>query len=136
MPQEEERIPIADHWSERGELGRWVRVHSTPRVEKFDPSMASRGPGRKTRLQEVRVTQGVRSSGEKFREEDVWNDIHVKNIQVQPWTGTTTFMVDKKYSKEYGTDQRRQRVSFENSNPTSKIFKGERFAWADCEVSN
>ena len=136
MPQVEERNPIADHWSERGELGRWVRVHSTPRVEKFDPSMASRGPGRKTRLQELRVTQGVRSSGEKFREEDVWNNNYVKNIQVQPWTGTTTFMVDKKYSKEYGTDQRRQRVSFENSNPTSKIFKSERFAWADCEVSD
>ena len=135
-PQVEARAPIADHWSERGELGRWVRVHSTPRIERFDPSTAPRGPGRKTRLQETRVTQGVRSNGERFREEDDWNDNHVESIQVQPWTGTTTFMVDKTYSKEYGTDQRRQRVSFDNSIRQARFSKSERLAWADYEVSD
>ena len=129
------RAPIADHWSERGELGRWVRVHSTPRTEKFDPNMAPRGPGRKTKLQGIRVTQGVRSNGEKFREEDVWNSGHTETTQTQPWTGTTTFMVDKTYSKEYGTDQRRQRVSFENYIRQARFSRREKLAWADFEVN-
>ena len=129
------RAPIPDHWSERGELGRWVRVHSTPRTEKFDPNMAPRGPRRKTRLRGVRVTQGVRSNGEKFREEDVWNDGRAEIIQTQPWTGTTTFVVDKTYSKEYGTDQRRQRVSFENYIRQARFSKSEQLAWADFEVN-
>ena len=135
-PRVKVQIPIADHWSERGEYGRWVRVHSTPRVDKFNPSSVPRGPGRKTRLQGIRITQGVRSNGEEFPEEDFWNDSHIDSTQVQPWTGTTTFRVDKAYSKSYGTDQRRQRVAFDNSIRQARFSNHERLTWADCEVSD
>ena len=47
-----------DYWSERGEQGRWVRVHATPRQSMFSPGEVARGPGSKTRLRPERVVQG------------------------------------------------------------------------------
>ena len=44
------RSPVGDFWSEKGEHGRWVRTHVTPRVAMFYPEEAPGGPGRKTRL--------------------------------------------------------------------------------------
>ena len=34
-----------DYWSERGEHGRWVRVHVVPRLALFNPWQAPRGRG-------------------------------------------------------------------------------------------
>ena len=56
-----------DYWSERGERGRWVRVHATPRTTDFLPWKVARGPGRKTRLMPVRLTQGVDDNGCSFK---------------------------------------------------------------------
>ena len=109
---------VNDYWSERGEQGRWVRVHVNPRVVHFDPWRAPRGPGRKTKLKADRITQGIyESDGGKFQETDNWQYENEKNMSViHPWTGRTIFMVDKRYSKEYGTDQRRQRTTVANYN--------------------
>ena len=37
-----------DYWAERGEAGRWVRVHTHPRVSAFLHWKVPGGPGRKT----------------------------------------------------------------------------------------
>ena len=50
------RRPPVDYSSERGERGRWLRVHVEPRWDKFDPWRAPRGPGRKTKLKPWRTT--------------------------------------------------------------------------------
>ena len=39
-----------DRWEERGEQGRWVRLHRTPPSSLFNPRKVNNGPGRKTRL--------------------------------------------------------------------------------------
>ena len=41
------RKSSSDCWSERGEHGRWVRVHVEPRTGKFDPCRAPGGQGAK-----------------------------------------------------------------------------------------
>jgi hypothetical protein len=107
---------LSDYWSERGEHGRWVRVHVNPRVVRFDPWRAPRGPGRKTKLKAERITQGMyEHDGGKFQKTDNWQFENEKIASVShPWTGRTIFLVDKKYSKEYGTDQRRQRATVAN----------------------
>jgi hypothetical protein len=110
------RRAVNDYWSERGEHGRWVRTHVTPRVDRFDPWRAPRGPGRKTRLKPERITQGIyEGNNGEFQETDQWQNAE-ENIRPvsHPWTGRTIFRVDKGYSKEYGTDQRRQRATVAN----------------------
>ena len=122
--------PIPDHWSEKGERGRWVRIHSTPRTERFDATMAVKGPGRRTKLQNIRVTKGVYIEGNKFKEEDDWENPDMKRPKdSRPWVGETIFLVDRKYSKEFGTDQRRQRDAFKNKT-------AERVSWADLEFED
>ena len=61
-----------DYWAEKGDHGRWVRIHVEPRSDRFDPWMAPRGPGRKTRLQATRRTQGTFENGKSFNDEDEW----------------------------------------------------------------
>ncbi len=116
------RRAVSDYWSERGEQGRWVRVHIDPRVVRFDPWRAPRGPGRKTKLKNIRITQGVYENGDNFQKTDDWqidghHDIphgeHGRSVS-HLWTGRTIFLVDRQYSKEYGTDQRRQRATTAN----------------------
>jgi hypothetical protein len=113
---------LSDYWSERGEQGRWVRVHVDPRAVRFDPWRAPRGPGRKTKLKNIRITQGVYENGDNFQKTDDWqidghHDIphgeHGRSVS-HLWTGRTIFLVDRQYSKEYGTDQRRQRATTAN----------------------
>ena len=106
---------VGDYWSERGEQGRWVRVHVDPRVVRFDPWRAPRGPGRKTKLKPDRITQGIYENGDNFQETDEWQNVNRVDRSVShPWTGRTIFIVDKKYSKEYGADHRRQRATVAN----------------------
>ena len=66
------RRSLGDYWSERGERGRWVRVHVEPRSDKFDPWRAPRGPGRKTKLKPWRTTEGNYIDGDYFKENDEW----------------------------------------------------------------
>ena len=107
---------VNDYWAERGEHGRWVRVHIEPRVSHFDPWRAPRGPGRRTKLKNDRITQGTYiEGGGNFQKTDYWQNANeIETTNRRPWTGRTIFMVDKRYSKEYGTDQRRQRTTVAN----------------------
>jgi hypothetical protein len=112
---------IKDYWAERGEHGRWVRIHVEPRSDKFDPWTAERGPGRKTKLQATRRTQGIFEDGKSFNYEDDWEQKVIKegtpvmsDVDNNKWVGKTIFLVDRRYSREYGTDQRRQRTTAAN----------------------
>ena len=117
-----------DYWSERGELGRWVRVHVTPRLTKFLPMDApedggrNKGPGRKTRLMASRLSQGTCNDGTRFREDDDWTTSKGCS-SMRPWTGKTVFIVNRKHDADFGTDQRRQRVDVINRS----------ISWADEE---
>ena len=73
---------------------------------------APRGPGRKTKLKPDRIIQGIYVDGGNSQETDKWQNVNEIHLSAShPWTGRTIFMVDKRYSKEYGTDQRRQRAT-------------------------
>ena len=115
-----------DYLAEKEEHGSWVRIHVEPRSDRFDPWMASRGPGRKTRLQAIRRTQGTFENGKKFNDEDGWQletrekgKLKLRDEEDIKWVGTTIFLVDRKYPREYGTDQRRQRTAAANQ-PTNQ----------------
>ena len=123
-------IDEPDFWAERGEEGRWVRIHTTPRRAMFDPWEAARGPGRKTRLQSVRTTKGRYVDGGAFEQHDRWQE-RVED-EGREWKGATLFLVDKTYSKDYGTDQRRQRSAARNKR---KEMAPRRVSWADTSGS-
>ena len=100
--------PRGDHWSERGEHGRWVRVHSTPRGAKFDPWRAQNGPGRKTRLRPSRRTIGLCDNGETFDVTDDWRSREPNDDELPSgWTGRSISLVDRGYTRDFGTDQSR-----------------------------
>ena len=107
-------LPGGDFWAERGEHGRWVRVHVKPRLSKFYPEEAPRGPGRKTRLRATRKVQGTYLSGERFKMESDWTTDNHDDEQDETWTGRTIFIVDQHHSSDHGTDQRRQRLEASN----------------------
>ena len=124
---------MSDYWSERGKQGRWVRVHVDPRAVRFDPWSPPRGPGRKTKLKPLRITQGIYENGDNFQKTDDWqidghHDIphgeHGRSVS-HLWTGRTIFLVDRQYSKEYGTDQRRQRATTANRTNHKTATYGE-----------
>ena len=50
-----------DYWAEKGEAGRWVRVHTHPSISAFLPWKVPGGPGRQTRLAQERSTREVSS---------------------------------------------------------------------------
>ena len=73
----------------------------------------------------------IYENGKDFQEKDEWQLYNTRRqsetvkgqqdiFDEQPrsvsplWTGWTVFIVDRGYSKEYGTDQRRQRETFAN----------------------
>ena len=124
------RASGGDYWSEKGEHGRWVRVHVNPRTSSFLPSEGASGPGRKTRLMACRESHGSYENGEQFREKDDWTVIKGRAQEGwRSWTGRSIFVVDRKYSSDYGTDQRRQRSEVKNKS----------ISWAsesDSEVPN
>ena len=95
-----------DFWAERGEHGRWVRVHVKPRSSMFYPEEAPRGPGRKTRLKPLRKVQGTFVSGLRFNKENDWTMDNIEDELNENCTGKTIFNVDKHYSPDHGTDQR------------------------------
>ena len=99
-----------DYWAERGEVGRWVRVHTHPRTASFQPWKVPGGPGRKTRLTHERSTREVTSQGRQFRVVDSWDEPSADSITMKPWTGKTIFMVDKVHTDRWDTDDRRLRI--------------------------
>ena len=100
-----------DRWEERGDRGRWVRLHRTPRLSLFTPYKVPNGPGRKTRLSISRHTIGVDEHGKSFDVIDDWTSRDVAH-RVLPtrWTGMTIFDVDRHDDIQFGGDQRRQRA--------------------------
>ena len=52
--------------------------------------------------------------GQKFQIDDKWNEPNISSTSTTPWTGRTTFLVDKNYTDCWGTDQRRQRIEASN----------------------
>ena len=89
-------------WAERGEAGRWVRVHTHPRTSSVLPWKVPGGPGRKTRLTHERSTRGVNSQGRQFTNDDLWDEPTANPITMTPWTGRTIFMVDQIHSDHLG----------------------------------
>ena len=79
-----------DYWAERGERGRWVRIHNQPRTKSFSPHEVPRGPGRKTRLQSSRLVHGVDVEGRRFTATDNWSEQGNSSITSTPWTGKTS----------------------------------------------
>ena len=81
-----------------------------------------RGPGLKTKPKPCRITQGIYENGDNFQETDELQTVGQLDILdgersrsvSHPWTGRTILIVDRQYSKEYGTDQRRQRATVAN----------------------
>ena len=120
---------VIDYWAERGEHGRWVRVHVEPRRVGFSPNDAPRGPGRKTRLKEERCTKGIDLEGRNFSLNDDWTNNVGNPIGMSDWTGRTVFLVDKKHDGKWGTDQRRQRSEVDNA-------ATPRMRWADIDYSD
>ena len=114
-----------DYWSQRGESGRWVRVHTQPRTSPFLPLGVPRGPGRKTRLTQVRSTRGIDSEGNQFKIEEMWDDPTKVVPQMPPWTGNNIFMVDMFYSDRWGTEQRRQRDEVSKNEKVDDLFVDE-----------
>ena len=117
-----------DFWSEKGEHGRWVRVHTTPRRARFDPWEVPNGPGRKTRLKPVRLTRGNLEGGSSFEEKDQWQH-RQREDKGEAWTGSTLFLVDKSYTRDFGTDQRRQRQEAQSLREAKALHK---LSWADA----
>ena len=103
-----------DYWAEKGEAGRWVRVHTHPIISAFLLWKVSGGPGRKTRLTPERSTRGLNSHGQQFRVDDSWERPIQSMTPTIPWTCRTIFLVDKTHTDRWGADQRRQRVEAAN----------------------
>ena len=107
-----------DYWAERGEAGRWLRVHTHPRTSPFAPWKVLGGPGRRTGLVPERSTRGVNSQGQQLRVEDLWDTPNRSMLPTTPWTGQTKILFDKAHTDRGGTDQRRQRIEAANLNET------------------
>ena len=119
---------IGDKWVERGNNGRWVRKHRTPRSALFTPMGVPHGPGRKTRLKARRETIGVDEAGNPFHIIDSWQNRSVAHrLMPSRWTGVTVFSVAEHDDGRYGGDQRRQREEA----GVRGVPGGHRVAWAD-----
>ena len=107
-------------------------MHVTPRVTRFGPWQAARGPERKTRFKPSRETVGSYENGDKFKEKDDWqNNQKDKKKTPQFWTGRTIFLVDRSHSGDFGTDQRRQRSTVANRQEHAR-----KVSWADISDSD
>ena len=85
--------PRADHWRLRGQGGRWVRTHRTPRRALFTPYRVPRGPRLGSIASLTRVTRGTYVDGEAFELVDRWQDIECSHrLLDREWTGETGFV--------------------------------------------
>ena len=133
---------ISDDWGERGEDSKWCRLHRTPRRAMFTPFKIPRGPGRKTRLKSVRITEGINELGQSFRIVDDWMDpTQAHKLLDKMWVGKTFFDVNRDEDVSMGGDYRRQRDRAHASS-VAPILKGNdepktpRVSWADLQDSD
>ena len=135
-------VSRGDYWAEKGEAGRWVRIHTHARTSALLPWKVPGGPGRRTRLTHERSTRGIDSHGRQFRIDDSWDEPTMNSTTMQPWTGRTIFIVDKVHTDRWGTDQRRQRIEAANlkSENVLDVFDEEAHStksrWAELSVSD
>ena len=127
-----------DDWIERGENEKWCRWHRNPRRALFTPFKVARGPGRRTKLEATRVTEGINELGQRFRIEDDWRDpIQSHRILDTPWVGKTHFRVDPVEDQELGGDCRRQRdraqLSSQHISSSQPPSARPRVSWADMD---
>ena len=124
---------VCDKWSEKGESGRWVRFHRTPRTSMFTPYRIPHGPGKKCRLSMVRETVGIDESGMKFKMNDNWTDPReAHRVMPHRWTGMTTFYTRQFDDLEFGGDQRRQRDRAQ-AEARTLTSTSTRLSWADMD---
>ena len=101
----------SDHWKERGQDNKWIRKHSMPRRALFAPYKIPRGPGRKTKLKKIRVTEGVTEDGQEFRiEDDLTKPDNSHKVLAMNWAGSTSFEIEAEEDISLGGDCRRQRI--------------------------
>ena len=119
-----------DYWAERGDAGRWVRVHTQPRTSTLLPWKLPGGPNRTIRLTQTheRSTRGVESQGQQCRADDSWGTANRSMLPMTPWTGRTIFLVDKVHTGRWGTDQRRQRIEATNIRESHEMFEEEAYS--------
>ena len=121
-PQDEFREGgSGDRWIERGEQGRWTRVHRAPRAALFHPHRVPHGPGRKSRLATIRETVGIDEAGKKFAISDDWMSVKGPLVMNRRWTGMTTFRTVAFDDQHFGGDQRRQRERLEHEQMSRKV---------------
>ena len=120
-------VSRGDYWAEKGDAGRWARIHTHARTSAFLPWKVPGGPGRRTRLTHESSTRGIDSHGRQFRIDDSWDEPTMHSTTMQPWTGRTVFIVDKVHTDPRGTNQRRQRIEAANlkSEKVCDLFDGE-----------
>ena len=128
----------SDRWNERGENQQCVRSHSTSRRAFFTPFKIPRGPGRKTKLMNIRITEGTSLDGKKFVIKDDWTKpSNSHRLLTTNWVGRTTFTVDPDEDIDLGGDYRRQRLRAQPSletphrSTTSSTPKPSTVSWAD-----
>ena len=78
-----------DYWAEKGEAGRWVRVHTHLRNSCVQPWKVPGEPGRRTQMTHERYTRGLNAQGRLFRVDDSWDELSTNSITMKPWTGRT-----------------------------------------------
>ena len=122
-----------DRWEERGEQGRWVRLHRTPRSSLFNPRKVGNGPGRKTRLNSVRETIGIDETGRKFAFKDDWLVSRNSPALSKRWTGMTVFNTVDFDDHSHGGDQRRQRDRVGEPSSSTTTPRRPQVKWADLE---
>ena len=113
---ESEGEPANDVWECSGEHGYWRRRHAESRVALFTPSKTPGSPSRPSSLRGSRVTEGVfDKSGEKFIIVDDWKNPRDAHRKLEgPWTGTTTFEIEKIGNINANDDQGSTGSSCEN----------------------
>ena len=127
-----------DDWIERAENEKWCRWHRNPRRALFTPFKVARGPGRRTKLEPTRITEGVDELGQRFRIEDDWRDpAQSHRVLDLQWVGKTYFKVDPIEDIDLGGDYRRQRDRAQASSVQTKSNHTNiaqlRVSWADMD---
>ena len=108
----------------------------------FTPYKIPRGPGRKTRLKSVRITEGINELGESFRVVDDWMDpTQAHKLLDKMWVGKTFFDVEHEEDVSMGGDYRRQRDRAHASSVAPTLGKIDepkrpRVSWADLQDSD
>ena len=94
--------PGGDYWSEKGESGRWVRVHRLPRRSLFTPMNVPGGPGRDTSLMPDRTTAGVDEGGMQFADISSWCAKEERHTDIGIfWTGKSIFNIAGRSNRRY-----------------------------------